>query len=94
MADVHGRRSWFGLGGRPRLPAYLRPSGLKRIITRRVNQPARMRVRRGKRLKGLDEFEKPEFVGRMARVARRKKLEWWAMVAAFALGGAIGWWLI
>jgi hypothetical protein len=47
------------------------------------------------RLKGLDEFEKPEFVGRMARAERRRKLEWWAMVvAAFALGGAIGWLLI
>ena len=47
------------------------------------------------RLKGLEEFEKPEFVGRMARVERRKKLEWWAMVAAaFEVGGAIGWWLI
>jgi hypothetical protein len=52
-------------------------------------------IRRGKRLKGLDEFEKPEFVGRMERIERRKKLEWWAMVAAaFALGGAIGWMLI
>jgi hypothetical protein len=31
----------------------------------------------------------------MARVARRRKLESWAMVAAaFAVGGAIGWWLI
>ena len=49
---------------------------------------------KGKRLKGLDEFEKPEFVGRMARVARRRKLEWRAMVAAFAVGGAIGWWVI
>jgi hypothetical protein len=48
-----------------------------------------------KRLKGLDEFEKPEFVGRMDRLGRRKKLEWWAMMAAaFALGGAIGWMLI
>jgi hypothetical protein len=47
------------------------------------------------RLKGLEEFEKPEFAGRMDRVARRKKLEWWAMMAAaFALGGAIGWLLI
>ena len=47
------------------------------------------------RLKGLEEFEKPEFVGRMARVARQRKLEWWAMLAAaFAVGGAIGWWLI
>jgi hypothetical protein len=50
---------------------------------------------RGKRLKGLEEFETPGFVGRMARVERRKRLGWWAMVAAaFALGGAIGWWLI
>lgn len=50
---------------------------------------------RGKRLKGLDEFEKPEFVGRTARAERRKKLEWWGMLAvAFTLGGAIGWWLI
>jgi hypothetical protein len=50
---------------------------------------------RGNRLKGLDEFEKPEFVGRMIRVERRKKLEWWAMVAAaFAMDGAIGWLLI
>ena len=47
------------------------------------------------RLKGLEEFEKPEIVGRMARVARQRKLEWWAMLAAaFAVGGAIGWWLI
>ena len=43
------------------------------------------------RLKGLDEFEKPEFVGRMARIARRRRLEWWTiMAAAFAVGGAIG----
>jgi hypothetical protein len=47
------------------------------------------------RLKGLKEFEAPESVGRMARIARGRKLEWWAMVAgAFAGGGAIGWWLI
>ena len=52
-------------------------------------------VRPAKRLKGLDEFKKPEFVGRMARSQRRKRLEWWAMVAAaFALGGAIGWMLL
>jgi hypothetical protein len=49
----------------------------------------------GKRLKGLDEFEKPAFVGRMARAERRRKFEWWAMMAAaFAVGGAIGWMLI
>lgn len=45
-----------------------------------------------KRLKGLDEFETPEFVGRMARVARQRKLSWWMlMIAGFAAGGAIGW---
>jgi hypothetical protein len=49
----------------------------------------------GKHLKGLDEFEKPEFVGRMARLARRRKLGWWAMMAAaFVVGGGIGWMLI
>jgi len=43
------------------------------------------------RLKGLDEFEKPEFVGRMGRVERRRQLQWWAMMAAaMALGAAIG----
>jgi hypothetical protein len=47
------------------------------------------------RLKGLDEFETPEFVGRMARFERRRKLEWWGlMLAAVAVGGAIGWFLI
>ena len=46
------------------------------------------------RLKGLDEFETPAFVGRMARVGRRR-LEWYAMLAvAIALGAAIGWMLI
>jgi hypothetical protein len=47
---------------------------------------------RGRRLKGLDEFETPEFVGRMARVRRRSALTWWLMVAAATLvGGVIGW---
>jgi hypothetical protein len=46
---------------------------------------------RRKRLKGLDEFEKPEFVGRMARAERYRKLQWWAMLAAaMVLGAAIG----
>lgn len=50
---------------------------------------------RGKRLKGLDEFEKPKFVGRMARFERRQKLEWWGlMLTGVAVGGAIGWFLI
>jgi hypothetical protein len=48
-----------------------------------------------KRLKGLDEFDPPEFVGRMARVERRRKLGWYAMLAgAVALGVAIGLFLI
>lgn len=43
------------------------------------------------RLKGLDEFETPAFVGRMARVERRRKLAWYAMLAgAVALGAGIG----
>jgi hypothetical protein len=46
---------------------------------------------RGRRLKGLDEFETPEFVGRMARVERRRNLAWWAlMTGAVAVGAAIG----
>ncbi len=46
------------------------------------------------RLKGLDEFETPDFVGRMARVERRRKLLWWGlMLTAVAVGGAIGWFL-
>lgn len=46
---------------------------------------------RGKRLKGLDEFEPPDFVGRMARVERRRKLAWYAMLAgAVAIGVVIG----
>ena len=43
------------------------------------------------RLKSLDEFEAPEFVGRMERVERRRKLAWWAMMAAgVALGAGLG----
>jgi hypothetical protein len=46
---------------------------------------------RGKRLKGLNEFETPEFVGRMARVEQRRKIAWYAMLAgAVAVGAAIG----
>jgi len=44
-----------------------------------------------RRLKGLDEFETPEFVGRMERVERGRKLAWYAMLAAtIATGVAIG----
>jgi hypothetical protein len=95
MSDAGDRRTWFGLGGRPGLPSYLRSLGIKRARVRQPRQMQPARIRREKRLKGLEEFEKPAFAGRMARLGRRKKLEWWAMVAvAFAVGGAIGWWLI
>ena len=48
-------------------------------------------VRRGRRLKGLDEFEAPPFVGRMARVERRRRWAWYAILAgAVAVGAAIG----
>jgi len=44
-----------------------------------------------RRLKGLEEFEPPKFVGRMARVEGRRKLVWYAMlVAALFVGAAIG----
>lgn len=81
MPGTEDRRSWFGLGGRPRLPAFLRSGGVKRATGHQSNRSLRMRIGRGKRLRGLDEFERPEFVGRMERVARRRKLEWWAMMA-------------
>lgn len=46
---------------------------------------------RGKRLKGLDEFEKPAFVGRMARIERRRQLAWYAILAgAVVVGVGIG----
>jgi hypothetical protein len=44
-----------------------------------------------RRLKGIEEFETPEFVGWMGRAERRRKLAWWAMMAGgVALGAAIG----
>lgn len=61
----------------------------------RPRLPVAVEIGKRARLKGLEEFETPEFVGRMNRVARRRKLQWWAMLAAtFAVGGAIGWTLI
>ena len=46
---------------------------------------------RSRRLKGLDEFEPPEFVGRMDRVERRRT---WvfriALVVAVGVGVGIG----
>ena len=67
-ADLEDRRSWFGLGGRPSLPEYLRPE-------------------KGRRLKGLDEFTRPPFVGRMARVERRRTVGWWMLIAGGFAGG-------
>jgi hypothetical protein len=44
-----------------------------------------------RRLKGLDEFKTPAFVGRMDRVVRRRKLVWWVMMAGgVTVGAAIG----
>lgn len=46
---------------------------------------------RGRRLKGLEEFETPEFVGRMARVERRRRIAWAAMlIGAVAIGAGLG----
>ena len=42
---------------------------------------------RGRRLKGLDEFEKPTFLGRMARIERGRKIAWYAMLAAGVVAG-------
>lgn len=43
------------------------------------------------RLKGLDEFEKPAFAGRMERIARRRRIIWYAMLAgAVVVGAGIG----
>ena len=43
------------------------------------------------RLKGLDEFEAPEFVGRMDRIVLKRKLGWWAMMTGgFVAGVSLG----
>ena len=48
-----------------------------------------------KRLRGLDEFVRPDFVGRMARVVRRRKMQWYAaLIFVIALGAWIGWFLL
>jgi len=55
-----------------------------------VTRPDKFKPR-GRRLKGLDEFETPEFVGRMVRIERRRRLAWWAMMgAAVAVGAGLG----
>ena len=43
-----------------------------------------------RRLKGLDEFETPEFVGRMAREQRRRAVSWAMVAGAVAVGAALG----
>ena len=44
-----------------------------------------------RRLKGLDEFETPAFVGRMARVQRRRSVTWYATLGGTVLlGTALG----
>ena len=43
------------------------------------------------RLKGLDEFETPEFVGRMDRIAKRRRIAWWTMLTgATVIGASLG----
>lgn len=42
-----------------------------------------------KRLKGLDEFETPAFVGRMVRVERRRRWQWRAMLAGAVVLGML-----
>lgn len=41
-----------------------------------------------RRLKGLNEFETPEFVRRMARVQRARAIAWRAMLAGAVIAGA------
>ena len=49
------------------------------------------RWRGPRRLKGLEEFDRPEFVGRMERTERRRKLAWWVMLGgAVAVGAGLG----
>jgi len=54
-----------------------------------------LRFRRRHRQKGLDEFERPSFVGRIKRMRQHRKLQWWAMMAgAVVLCGVVGWILV
>jgi hypothetical protein len=44
-----------------------------------------------RRLKGLEEFDAPEFVGRTARIERKRQLIWFALFGgAVMVGTAIG----
>jgi hypothetical protein len=44
-------------------------------------------LRPGKRLKGLDEFERPQFASRVPRVRRRRELGWYALVGVAIAAG-------
>jgi hypothetical protein len=58
--------------------------------TRKPAKPIAVQPR-GRRLKGLDEFESPTFVGRMERIERRRKLAWYTMLAiAVSVGAGLG----
>lgn len=64
---------------RTKRPDWLRPNRDAEILPHK------------KRLRGLDEFVKPAFVGRMARIERRRQFVWYAMLAgAVALGVWMG----
>lgn len=54
-----------------------------------MSEPLQFRTK--KRLKGLDEFERPDFVGRMARMERRRRWAWYGWLAlAVMIGATIG----
>ena len=60
-------------------------------LGKRPELPSYLRTGKGRRLKGLDEYEPPTFVGRMDRVERRRA---WvfriALVVAVGVGVGIG----
>ena len=60
-------------------------------LGKRPALPTYLRTGMGRRLRSLDEFEQPAFVGRMARVERRRL---WAfrvvLVVAVGVGVGIG----
>ena len=56
-------------------------------LGKRPAPPKYLRTGTGRRLKGLDEFKPPEFVGRMARVERRRL---WAFRAGLIVAVGVG----
>ena len=56
-------------------------------LGKRPELPRYFRTGKGRRLKGLDEFEAPAFVGRMDRVERRRR---WAFRAAMVVAVGVG----